>query len=99
MATKDNDPDELAELDVEPEQAIKEILDEEDEDSEEPKKRGLVRATLVNWAPTAESFRVKNDPFLGSTKFAKYPLRTSVRSTVELTETDRCDSGYLTFLR
>jgi hypothetical protein len=38
MAKNDNDPDELAELDVEPEQAIKEILDEEDEDSEEPGK-------------------------------------------------------------
>ncbi|MGC1237486.1 MAG: hypothetical protein WA860_01705 [Acidimicrobiales bacterium] len=38
MSKKDNDPDELAELDIEPEQAIKEVLDEEDdEDKEEPK--------------------------------------------------------------
>jgi hypothetical protein len=39
MAEKDNDPDELAELDVEPEQAIKEILEEDDEDSEHPKSK------------------------------------------------------------
>jgi hypothetical protein len=32
MAKKDNDPDELAELDIEPEQAIQEVLDEEDDD-------------------------------------------------------------------
>jgi hypothetical protein len=38
MPEKDNDPSELTELDVEPEQAIKEILDEgDDEDEEGPK--------------------------------------------------------------
>jgi hypothetical protein len=36
MAEKENDPDELAELDIEPEQAIKEVLDEEDEDEKGP---------------------------------------------------------------
>jgi hypothetical protein len=35
MAKKDNDPDELAELDIEPEQAIKEVLDEEDDEDDE----------------------------------------------------------------
>jgi hypothetical protein len=40
---KENDPDELAELDIEPEQAIKAVLDDEDAvedpeaDAEEPK--------------------------------------------------------------
>lgn len=34
MSKKDNDPDELAELDVEPEQGIKEVLDEEDDKDE-----------------------------------------------------------------
>lgn len=38
MSKKDNDPDELGEIDVEPEQAIKEILDEEDEEREEGPK-------------------------------------------------------------
>jgi hypothetical protein len=38
MSKQDNDPDELAELDIEPEQAIKEVMDEkDDEDEEEPK--------------------------------------------------------------
>jgi hypothetical protein len=34
MAEKENDPDELAELDIEPEQAIKEVLDDEDDEDE-----------------------------------------------------------------
>ena len=38
MSKKDNDPDELGEIDVELEQAIKEILDEEDEEHEEGPK-------------------------------------------------------------
>jgi hypothetical protein len=38
MSKKDNDPDELAELGVEPEQAIKEVLDEEDDEDEEGPK-------------------------------------------------------------
>lgn len=31
---KDNDPDELADLDIEPEQAIKAILDDDESDDE-----------------------------------------------------------------
>jgi hypothetical protein len=80
MAEKENDPDELAELDIEPEQAIKEVLDEEDDEDE-------------------KDLRPTNSLKSVTKSRSKYSLRTSVRSTVNPTETDRCDSRYLAFLR